>query len=336
MNESDKTDIETADTGEVVIKDRSLLYGGIILGIVILVMGYLALFVEDPSKIFRSDEEKVNLVQSDPSILDQSASMSEEEVRSSLVKFIEAFYYDQRRGYFDPPSYFADITETFYNYHNLTHKRLKEIYWQRLEDIDGLRRNWIVSTLEFNRANSRITATYWAKESYFRRSLNADYSAQIKYELVINEMGKIVSLREAEVRNVEMIERGLDTLTAIPEPITLSEEPAAAGSDKVYDFSLVESQPEFPGGQNEFVKYIGSNLKYPPLAKQKNVQGKVYVSFIVEKDGHLADVKIKQGIGSGCDEEAVRVLRASPKWKPGMIAGKPVRTYFVLPITFQI
>lgn len=333
MSESDNKENEIVEDEEVVYKDRSLLYGGIIIGIIILVMGYLVLFVDDPSKFF-AEEEKVVLVQSEPSILDKSASMSEDEVRSSLTKFIEAFYYDQRRGYFDPPSYFADITETFYNYHNLTHARLKEIYWQRLQDVEGLKRNWIVSSLEFNRVDSRITATYWAKETYYKPSLNADYSAQIKYELVINEMGKIVSLREADTRNVEMHQRVLDSSAVVPEPVPASNEQAA--NEKLYDFSLVETQPEFVGGQKEWTKFLTANIKYPALARQNNITGKVYVSFIVEKDGRLADIKVKQGIGNGCDEEAVRVLRTSPKWKPGTVEGKPVRTYFLLPVSFQI
>jgi TonB family protein len=333
----DKLDREITEEPEIVVyKDRSLIYMGSILAVVILVMGYLTLFVDDPSKLFKSKETPITVVQDKSSLLNESESMNDEEVRTSLVKFIEAFYYDQRRGYFDPPSYFADITETFYIYHNLTHKRLKEIYWMRLEDMDNFRRNWIVSSLDFERQDSRITASYWVKESYFKRSSNVNYSALVKYELIINEAGKIVSLREAEVKNVETIRREVDTTQIVQTPVATAETPVVASNDKVYDFSLVDSPPEFATGQKEFAKYVGTNLKYPALARQNNVQGKVYISFIVEKDGHLSDIKLKQGIGSGCDEEAIKVLRASPKWKPGMVAGAPVRTYFVLPITFQI
>ena len=118
-------------------KDRSLLYMGIVLGVIILVMGYLTLFVDDPWALFKKEKAPVAVVEDgdSSSLLDESSSMSDDEVRKSLTKFIEAFYYDQRRGYFDPPSYFANITETFYNYHNLTHQRLKDLYWKKMEDM---------------------------------------------------------------------------------------------------------------------------------------------------------------------------------------------------------
>jgi len=318
-----------------VYKDRSLIYMGIVLGIVMAVMGYLTLFVDDPSKFF-TKKQKIETVIDDKSILDESESMSDEEVRSSLIKFIEAFYYDQRRGYFDPPSYFSNITQTFYIYHNLTHKRLKEIYWKRMEDMDNFKRTWIVSTLDFDRVDSRIVATYWTNESYIRRSLNDNYSAQVKYEMIIDKTGKIVSLREAEIKNVTIQKRQPDSLMANENVITVPESASNTSDNKLYDFSLVDVVPEFVGGQKEFVKYVSSAIKYPPIARQNNIQGKVYLSFIVEKDGQINDVKVKQGIGGGCDEEALRILRNSPKWKPGLIKDVPVRTFYLLPITFQL
>lgn len=330
------TEEEVSETPDPAYKDRSLLYMGLVLGVVIAVMGYLTLFVEDPSKFFGKDDATKLKVEDKPSILNQSESMDDEQVRETLIKFIEAFYYDQRHGYFDPPSYFADITETFYNYHNLTHKRVKEIYWRRMTDLENFKRNWIVSTLDFNRADSRITATYWARESYFRRSRNENYSALIKYEMVIDDMGKIVSLREAEIKDVEVQKVLPDSISDSELPVAPPEGQQPAGTDKVYDFSLVDVAPEFVGGQRELSRYFSNNLKYPAAAKQNNVQGKVYLSFIVEKDGQITDVKVKQGLGSSCDEEAVRLLRNSPKWRPGFVKDQPVRTYYVLPVTFQL
>src|SRR5690606_37027434 len=150
MEENRLPEEETDYKGEALIKkDRSLLYMLLILLGIILVMGYLTLFVDNPWKIFSKKEEVPLTVTNDRSkILDKNVSMSDEEIRRSLVKFIEAFYHDQRRGYFDPPSYFAPITETFYNYHNLTFQRLKDIYWKRREDRQNLHRNWIVSSLD--------------------------------------------------------------------------------------------------------------------------------------------------------------------------------------------
>lgn len=327
---------EVSEEVTPVYKDRSLLYMGVTLGVVIAVMGYLTLFVDDPSKIFGKKDKTQLVVEDKTSVLNKSESMDDEQVRTSLVRFIEAFYHDQRRGYFDPPSYFADITETFYNYHNLTHKRLKELYWQRLEGRDNFRRNWIVSTLDVERLDSKITATYWVKESYYRRALRDNYSALIKYEVIINENGKIISLRELEVKNEQVQTTQPDSIALTEQQALTPETETPSTPDKVYDNSLVEVAPEYAGGAKELARFLSSNIKYPDLAKQKNVQGKVYLSFVVEKDGSLTDIKVKQGIGSGCDEEAMRVLKLSEKWKPGSIKAVPVRTYFSVPVVFQL
>ena len=84
------------------------------------------------------------------------------------------------------------------------------------------------------------------------------------------------------------------------------------------------------------MKYLSENIKYPEMAKQKNTQGKVLVTFVVEKNGSISDVKVAKGIGDGCDEEAVRVISAMPKWKPGMQNGKKVRVSFAIPISFRL
>ena len=105
-------------------------------------------------------------------------------------------------------------------------------------------------------------------------------------------------------------------------------------SDGISVFNLVEKQPEFPGGEQALLDYIGSNVHYPKKARKKNIQGTVYISFIVEKDGKVSTVRVLRGIGGGCDEEAVRVVSSMPAWKPGYQRGKPVRVQFNLPIRF--
>ncbi|MBQ8760792.1 MAG: energy transducer TonB [Bacteroidales bacterium] len=102
--------------------------------------------------------------------------------------------------------------------------------------------------------------------------------------------------------------------------------------DEVY--SLVEEAAQFPGGQEEMMKFIQDNRQYPDEAKSQNLHGRVIVSFIVEKDGSLSNVKVMRSLGSGCDEEAVRVINSMPMWKPGKNSGKEVRTKMLVPITF--
>lgn len=100
--------------------------------------------------------------------------------------------------------------------------------------------------------------------------------------------------------------------------------------------ATVEQSPSFPGGYQAMNDFIGKNLKYPEQATKNGVQGKVLVSFVVETDGSITDVKVIRGIGSGCDEEAVRVVKAMPKWQPAMKEGKAVAMQFYIPFSFVL
>ncbi|MGV8877685.1 MAG: TonB family protein [Sphingobacteriaceae bacterium] len=107
--------------------------------------------------------------------------------------------------------------------------------------------------------------------------------------------------------------------------------------DTIITFDKVEQLPKFPdGGDAAFGKYLASNIKYPAIAKENKIEGRVIVSFIVELDGALSDIKVLRDIGGSCGEEAIRVLKASPKWIPGMQNGKAVRVAYTCPITFNI
>jgi TonB family protein len=101
-------------------------------------------------------------------------------------------------------------------------------------------------------------------------------------------------------------------------------------------FVFVEELPEFPGGSEARLKFLQENLNYPQQAKEKGIQGTVYVKFVVEKDGSISDAKIIRGIGAGCDEEVLRVVKLMPKWKPGKQRGKAVRVYFNMPVKFTL
>lgn len=101
-------------------------------------------------------------------------------------------------------------------------------------------------------------------------------------------------------------------------------------------FTTVEQTPEFIGGLGELYNYIGNNLKYPEKAVKGKQEGRVFVRFVVEKDGSIGAVELLKGIGLGCDEEAMRVLSEMPKWKPGMQSGQPVRVYYTMPISFRL
>lgn len=112
------------------------------------------------------------------------------------------------------------------------------------------------------------------------------------------------------------------------------EEKKVSVDDEV--FVIVEEQAEFPGGMEAMYAYIQKNLVYPEKAKEKGIEGRVFVSFIIEKDGSISNVKILRGIGGGCDEAAMEMVKNMPKWKPGKQKGKPVRYQFTLPIKFEL
>jgi TonB family protein len=101
-------------------------------------------------------------------------------------------------------------------------------------------------------------------------------------------------------------------------------------------FKPIEEVPEFPGGLEAFGRFLARNLRYTATARENKTQGRVIVSFIVEKDGSLSDIKVARGVGDGLDEEALRVMRLSPHWKPGMQDAKPVRVAYSVPIAFTL
>lgn len=101
-------------------------------------------------------------------------------------------------------------------------------------------------------------------------------------------------------------------------------------------FTIVEEMPSFPGGEAELFKYLGKTVKYPPMAQDAGITGVVYMTFVVDEHGKVKDPKVLRGIGGGCDEEAIRVVKAMPPWEPGKQRGKPVRVQYNLPIRFTL
>jgi len=102
------------------------------------------------------------------------------------------------------------------------------------------------------------------------------------------------------------------------------------------NWSSAESVPEFPGGLDAFGNFLSRNIRYPSAARKSHIQGRVIISFVVERNGTLHDIKVSRGIGGGCDEEAVRVIKLSPRWKPGVQNGRPVRVRYSVPLSFTL
>ena len=101
-------------------------------------------------------------------------------------------------------------------------------------------------------------------------------------------------------------------------------------------FTVVEEMPDFPGGQAELLKFIAKSIKYPVIAQENGIQGRVICAFVVNKDGSVVDAEVLRGVDPSLDKEALRVIGTMPKWKPGKQRGKPVRVKYTVPITFRL
>lgn len=109
-----------------------------------------------------------------------------------------------------------------------------------------------------------------------------------------------------------------------------------AQDEKIYNFVSMQHPPTYPGGIAALYKFLGQNIQYPKEAAAKNIQGNVLVSFMVNKDGSVSDIKVDRKIGGGTDEEAVRVLKMMKKWTPGTENGKAVKVAYKMPVKFTL
>lgn len=118
------------------------------------------------------------------------------------------------------------------------------------------------------------------------------------------------------------------------EEIAAPEPPKPVEENKVFD--VVEQMPSFPGGMGALMSWLGQNIKYPVIAAETGVQGRVIVQFVVEKDGSITDVKIAKSVDPSLDKEATRVIKSMPHWIPGRQNGSPVRVRYTVPVTFKL
>ena len=147
-------------------------------------------------------------------------------------------------------------------------------------------------------------------------------------------------------QELNLVEEDVEIAPEVLEPVTLKEEPKVEEQEELpealdmynepLDFRVVEDLPQFPGGAVEFMKWLTKNLKYPAVAQQRKVQGRVVAQFIVNQDGSVSDIQVVERLSTECDREALRVLRMMPKWQPGLMNAKPCRTKVCIPIVFKL
>ncbi len=150
-------------------------------------------------------------------------------------------------------------------------------------------------------------------------------TAQVQEAVISN------TTQEGVAGKVNAVEPSTNTGGGGGNATTGTNEPGA-----IVELAGVEEYPEFPGGMAAWAKFIQKNLRYPYMAQENGIQGKVYVSFVVETDGSISNVNLVKGIGGGCDEEAMRVIKKSPKWKAGRQNKQAVRVRYNMPINYTI
>ena len=138
---------------------------------------------------------------------------------------------------------------------------------------------------------------------------------------------------DVEVEDIE-INAEVDQQEVIEEYVHVEVEEEEVQEQEI--FQIVEEMPSFPGGEAKLMEYVAKNIKYPQIARETGIQGRVFVGFVVEPDGSISNVKLLRGIGGGCDEEAMRVIKSLPKWKPGKQRGKAVRVSYQIPVFFKL
>lgn len=148
----------------------------------------------------------------------------------------------------------------------------------------------------------------------------------------LNIVDDNVELEEQEIISSEDDASSAQTETFVAPVVEEEEEEESAQQI----FTVVEKQPEFPGGTAELFKYLSKAIKYPVIAQENGIQGRVVCSFVVNRDGSIVDIQVMRGVDPSLDKEAIRVISEMPKWKPGEQRGKPVRVRFILPVQFRL
>lgn len=183
-------------------------------------------------------------------------------------------------------------------------------------------------------------------ESTLKTPARQDQPKRIDAIIPVPEADELVEIEQPAPSQVQLEKAIISTETkgdgdvtafdAIHEE-TVAEKAAESEKPEENEIHLnAEEQPMFPGGQSEMYRFINANIKYPGAAQRQNVSGRVFVKFVIEKDGSIGKVEVLKGIGFGCDEEAVRVIRSMPRWNPGRQNGKNVRVYYNMPIFYQL
>lgn len=150
---------------------------------------------------------------------------------------------------------------------------------------------------------------------------------------VLNVVEDDVELDQQDILTSEDSQRDAQAQTYVAPVANLVEEEEESAQQI---FTVVEEMPKFPGGEGELLSYIAKAMKYPVIAQENGIQGRVVCSFVINRDGSVVDAEVVRGVDASLDKEALRVINSMPKWSPGKQRGKPVRVKYTIPVTFRL
>jgi protein TonB len=169
---------------------------------------------------------------------------------------------------------------------------------------------------------------------YLKALYHADTLVKATDSTGIDWLVKMKTDEEARTRNLSQTGSGEELVSIDPFSASDRSAPVAPAGERI--FTYVEQMPQFPGGDAALNQYLKTNLRYPAAAKKEGLEGRVILRFVVQTDGSLSDITVMRGFDKDCDQEAIRLVRKMPRWKPGIQNGHPVRVTFTLPVKFKL
>lgn len=194
----------------------------------------------------------------------------------------------------------------------------------------------VVSAFEWKEADEGVIDLAGKRTDTFEETLEVPPTEQPPPPAPVIQQPQVVEVPdEEEIKDDIKVNLDVEvTEEAKVEQIVVQAEEPKEETEEI--FTVVEESAAPKGGMAAFYKFVNEKIKYPAQARRMGIEGRVFVEFVIQKDGSLSDVRAIKGIGAGCDEEAVRVIQSCPSWTPGKQRGKPVKQRYTLPIIFKL
>lgn len=323
---------------------------GLIALLLCLIVGLVFYFINRSSSNSLNEDNNTNVVAES---LSTDETSNEQSLKEEITKNLEDIFNEVMKGkkenfasYTYDQKYFTSDFNRIYNEVEEIDKPLNEEgeigfwdwgFWDNSQDCDNL----IITLndvydIKDNEAMAKVTFKNGSFE--YAEPQNEEIKVVLENgkwvlddvhgykELMKNYLENSASNKAVE----EVYEIPVHVGSIIDESVVEEEEDA----DMIYQ--VVENQPEFPGGTSALMQYLSNNIQYPEASKEKGVQGRVVVQFIVNKDGSISDPVVARSVDPNLDKEALRLVSSMPMWKPGMQRGKPVRVRYTLPVAFKL